>query len=100
MLAFSIERKWLRANSREIHDVQQWKKIAPFITHEISFGQEVSEMVFGVNIFDLDFGVHVDSVKQIERDSVDSGHVSDCWASSFDDHLDHSFVVFKMYNCA
>ena len=56
----------------------------------------ISIVVDGVNIFDLDFGVQVDSVKQpVQRDSVGSGHVSHHWTSSFDDHLDHCLVVFK-----
>ena len=34
---------------------KQTQKIIPFITCEISFGQYVGELVFGVNVFDLDF---------------------------------------------
>ena len=63
---------------------------------KLLFGQHVCELVFGVNICDLDFWVRVDSVKQpIKRNSVGSGHVFHCWTSSFDDHLDHCFVIFK-----
>ena len=52
--------------------------------------------VLGVNVFDLDFWVQIDSVKQpIKRDFVGSGHVSRCRASAFTDHLDHRFIVFK-----
>ena len=51
---------------------------------------------FGVNVFDLDLEVQVDSVKQpVLHDSVGSRHVSQCWTSALDDHLDHSFGVFK-----
>ena len=49
---------------REKQDVEQTKKMVPFITREITFGQHVSKLVLGVNIFDLDFGVQIDSVKQ------------------------------------
>ena len=35
----------------------------PFITCEISLGQYVCELVFGVNVFDLDFCVQIDSIK-------------------------------------
>ena len=49
---------------REIHDVEQTKKITPFITRETTFGQQIRQLVSGVNIFDVDFGVAVDSVKQ------------------------------------
>ena len=52
--------------------------------------------VFGVNIFDLDLGVQIDSVKQpIKSNSVGSGNMSHCRASSLYDHIDHCFVVFK-----
>ena len=54
-------------------------------------------MVFGVNIFDLDFGFQIDPVNQtIKSNSVGSGHVSrHRGTSSFNYHLDHAFVVFK-----
>ena len=69
-------------------DVEQTHKMVPLITCEISFGQKVSELVFGVIMFDLDLGVHIDSVKQPTwRNSVSSWHESHCWTSSFDDHL-------------
>ena len=72
-------------------------KIAPFITSETSFDQHVSELVFGVNIFDLDLAFPVVSIQQPSlRDSVGSGNVSHHWTSSFDDHLDHCLVVFKI----
>ena len=40
----------------EIHDVEQTKKEVPLITREITFGQHVSKLVLGVNIFDLECG--------------------------------------------
>ena len=40
---------------REIHDVEQTKKMIPLITRETLFGQHVRELGVGVNIFDLDF---------------------------------------------
>ena len=36
----------------------------PFIFRETSFGQNVSELVFGVDIFDLDVWFQIDSVKK------------------------------------
>ena len=77
-------------------DVEQSQKMIPFITCEISLCQYFCELVFGVNVFDLSFGVQIDSVEQpIKSNSVGSGNVSHCRASSFNDHLDHCFVVFK-----
>ena len=56
----------------------------PFITCEISLGQYVCELVFGVNVFDLDLGIQIDSIKQpIKGNSVGSGNMSHCLASSF-----------------
>ena len=76
--------------------------MVPFITCEISLCKYVCELVFSVNVFYLDLGVHIDSVKQpIKNNSVGSGNVSRCRTSLLYDHLDHCFVVFKkMYNKA
>ena len=66
----------------------------PLITCEIPFGQDVCELVFGVDVFDLDFGVLSNSIEQpIKSNSVDSGDVSHCRTSAFNDHLDHIFIV-------
>ena len=77
-------------------DVEQTQKMIPFITFEISLCQYVCELVLSVNIFDLNLGVQIDSIKQtIKSNSVGSGKTSHCRASSIYDHLDHCFVVFK-----
>ena len=63
---------------------------------KISLCQYVRELVCGVNVFDLDLGVQIDSIEQpIKSNSVGSGNMSHCRASSLYDHLDHCFVVFK-----
>ena len=49
---------------RGAHDIEQTLTMSPFTMCETSFGQDVSELVFGVNKFDLDFGFLVDSAKQ------------------------------------
>ena len=72
------------------------KKMIPLITCKITFGPHVSKLVFGVNILDLDLWFQVDSVEQpIKRNSVGCRLVPHCWTSSFENHLDDSFVVFK-----
>ena len=77
-------------------NVEQTQKMVPLITCEVSLGQYVCELVFGVNVFDLDLGVQIDSNKQpIKSNSVGSGNMSHCRTSSLHDHLDHCFVVFK-----
>ena len=71
-------------------NVEQTQKMVPLITCEISLCQYVCELV------DLDLGVRIDSIKQpIKSNSVGSGIMSQCRASSLYDHLDHCFVVFK-----
>ena len=54
-------------------DVEQMKKIIPFITCEITFGQNVCELMFGVNVTNLNLGVQINPVKQlIQSTSVGS----------------------------
>ena len=75
-------------------DVEQTQKMIPFITCEISLCH--CELVFGVNVFDWDFMVQIDSIEQpIKSNSASSGNMSHCRASSLYNHLDHCFVVFK-----
>ena len=46
-------------------NVEQIQKMIPFIACEISLGQYVCELVFGVDVFDLEeFGVQIDSIEQ------------------------------------
>ena len=44
------------ASRAEVADVEQMKKIVPFVTDENTIGQYVCEMVFGVNVSNLNFG--------------------------------------------
>ena len=69
-----IELEFLSATSRaEMADVEQMKKIVPFVTCEISFGQNVCELVFGVNVSNLNFRIKINPVKQpIQSNSVSS----------------------------
>ena len=54
-------------------DVEQTKKIVPFVTCDITLGQNVCELMLGVNVFHLDLGVQIHPVKQpIQSNSVDS----------------------------
>ena len=98
----SLVRHYLKTAGRaEIADIEQMEKTVPLITWEVALCQYVCELVFGVVMFDLDFGIEVDSVTQpIWRDLRGSCYVSHHRTPSFDDHLDHCLVVFKMYNCA
>ena len=69
----------------------------PFVTCEISLGKHVDKLVFGVDVFDLDFWVQVDSIEQpIKCNSVSPGNMSHCRTPSFDDHFDHCFISFLM----
>ena len=72
-------------------DIEQIQQMVPLITRDI-----FSELVFGVDVFDLDFGVQINSIEQpIKSNSVSSGDVSHCRTSAFNNHLDHSFIVLK-----
>ena len=60
-----MDLKWLM--------LKQTQKMIPFITCDISLGQYVCELVFGVDVLDLDFGVQIDCTKQpIKSNSVGS----------------------------
>ena len=77
-------------------NVKQNTKDDSIHTCEVSLGQYVCELVFGANVFDLDFWVQIDSIEQpIKSNSVGFGNMSHCRASSLYDHLDHCFVVLK-----
>ena len=45
-------------------NVEQTQKMVPLIKCENFLCQYVCELVLGVNVFDLDLGVHINSVKQ------------------------------------
>ena len=58
--------------------------------------QNVCELILGVNIPDLNLWIQIDSIKQpIKSNSVGSGNMSWSGTSTFDNHLDHCFGVFK-----
>ena len=61
------------ASRAEMADVEQMKKIVPFVTCEITFCQNVCELMFGVTVPNLNLGVQINSVKQpIQCNSVGS----------------------------
>ena len=45
-------------------DVEQMKKIVPFITCDITFGQNVCELMFGIDVTNLNLGIQINPVKQ------------------------------------
>ena len=51
------------ASGAEMADIEQTQKMVPLITCEISLCQHVCELVFGVNVTDLDFGVQMNPVR-------------------------------------
>ena len=54
-------------------DVELVKKILPSVTCEITFGQDVCEWMFGINVSTLYFRVKIYPAKQpIQSNSVDS----------------------------
>ena len=76
--------------------IEQGQQMIPFITREIPFCQDVCNLVLGVDVFDLDFGVQIDSIEQpVKSNSMSSGNMSHCWTPAFHNHVDYSFIVFK-----
>ena len=77
-------------------DIEQAQQVIPLITREISFGWDIGNLVFGVDVLDLDFWVQIDSIEQpIKCNSVSPGNMSHCGTPSLNDHLNHCFVVLK-----
>ena len=84
----SLRHRLRAAGRADTADVEQTEKMIPFLTREITFGQNVSKLVSGVDMLDLDQRVKIDPVKQpIKRNSVYSEYVSHCRTSAFD-HLE------------
>ena len=82
-------------------NVKQTQKMVPLITCEISLCQYVSELVFGVNVFDSDFWVQIDSIKKpIKSNSVGSGNMSQCRLLPFMIILITASLSSKIYNTA
>ena len=72
----------------EMANVEQTQKMIPFIACEVSLGQYVCELVFGVNVFDLDLWVQIYPVEQpVKSNSVGPGYMSHRWTSSLDYHF-------------
>ena len=68
----------------QMANVKLTPKMIPFVTCEISFCKDLRELVFGVDVFDLDFGVQINWIEQpIKGNSVGSGDISHCRASAF-----------------
>ena len=44
-------------------DIAQMKTIVPLTTREITFGQDVCDLMFGVNVTDVDLGFQINPVK-------------------------------------
>ena len=69
--------------------------MVPFITCDLSFSQNVCELVLGVNMPDLDLWIQIASVEQpIKSNSVGSGNMSQIRTSAFHEHLDYRFIIF------
>ena len=84
------------ASRAEMADVEKMNKIVPLVTCEITSGQNVCELMFVVNVPNLNLGVQINSVKQrIQRNSLGSCHVSHGGISVFDYHFNHGFIVLK-----
>ena len=73
-------------------NIKQDQQMIPFITCEIPLRQDVCKLVLGVDVFDLDLRVQINSIKS---NSMSSGNMSHCWTSAFHNHFNHSLIVLK-----
>ena len=65
-------------------NIKQSQQMIPLITCETAFCQDVCKLILGVNIFDLNLGVKINSIKQpIKSNSVGPGNMSHRWTSAF-----------------
>ena len=55
-------------------DVKQAQQMIPLITREIPFGQNVSKLVFGVDVLGLDFGIDAKIGHLRERNQYSPSH--------------------------
>ena len=86
------------ASRAEMADVEQMKKIIPFVTCEITLGENVCELMFGIDVSNLNFGTRINPVKQpIQSNSVGSWHMSHCGTSAIDYHINHGFIILKRH---
>ena len=77
-------------------NIEQGQQMIPFITCEIPLCQDVCKLILGVDVFDLDFWIQINSIEQpIKSNSVGFGDVSHCRTSAFHNHFDYSFIVLK-----
>ena len=68
----------------------------PLIARGTSCGQNVRKLVFGVDVFDLDLVIQINSIKQpIKCNSVSPGNMTHRRTLSFNDHFDDCFIVFE-----
>ena len=82
-----------------VHVDEQTQKMIPFITCEVSLCQYVFELVLGVNVFDSDLGVQIDSVKPpIKSNSRCSGNMSHCGLLTFMIILITASLSSKIFN--
>ena len=65
-------------------NIKQSQQMIPFITCETALCQDVCKLVLGVNFFDLNLFIQIDSIKQpIKSNSVGPGNMSHRWTSAF-----------------
>ena len=51
-------------------NIKQSQQMIPFITCETALCQDVCKLVLGVNIFDLNLGVQIDSIKTTNQEQL------------------------------
>ena len=75
-------------------DVEQMKKIVTFVTCEMTFHQNVCELMFGVNVPNLNLRVQIDFCQKTNPVQLCGSliHVS-LWDFGLFYHLYHGFII-------
>ena len=82
-------------------DEEQMKKIIPFVTCGITFGQNVCELMSGINVSNLNVRIKINPVKQpVQSNSVGSWYMSHCGISAFYYHFFTASLSSKTHNIA
>ena len=77
-------------------DVKQMRRLFQSSHVKFAFGQHVCELMFGVDVPNLNLGIQINPVKQpIKSISVGSCLMSHSCTPAFDDQLNDGFIVLK-----
>ena len=82
-------------------DLQQFTQMIQYLTRETPFSKCGSNLNLSIDAFDTHLSIRMKlSKKRISISAVRSLHVSHCWLSYLDTHIDHNTSVLHHYEVA